>query len=913
MGASTSSLLDDSKSNYIRGRTEAELKNFSPHYRHQYLVAFFSQLQDEVEQHKTNQLQLLKQQVPPDDSVVLYKDNVLYYDDTRKWKERFLVVRANYSLECHDSGETFAKGVPPRLKIELAGGTVLMSEEKYTALVDKAFPDLNSECSKEEPPTPMVAVPGVFPVYLYLPYRRDAYFSFDQEDHQKRFVSVLTDCIRHQSHDFLKETTCDVQAFLKAIQFYRQEKGHYESWDMLIGSDVEVLANLVMEELLPSLQTELLPRLKGKKMEKKRVWFVTVETAYLLVQEQLSQDLATLKNECQTEAKQQEGLIRADMDQIVNSRTFLAGKLQAMVSKPALKFCAENVQPYLASILEELMGPISLGFQEARLRCEKQMDSLCKEVQEKGVFANLSKALDQLGRDGLQDCYQHMEVLFVQLQELRHRFKFSNAVRLVQCAQINMQQLMENAAYTFKLLLQAALKENAENPSVAVEKAKQRVLKQYDYDSSTVRKRIFQEALVEITLPALQRSLAPSCKPELQMFDQYIFADHTNFIKVENVYEDILLQMLDGEISKVVKEAASMKKHNLFVDSTDFPFVSQASLSGSQTPPRSPGSSPSKASLSQSQTSPSPLLGNDDLEMQQQKETPCPGEVDSVDAAGLALDDPVVDTNASPSTADTDSMACPRVTCVGQQHVKDKAVYLKSPPEMNQNAAIPIDSSVRITDDGTVAAAPYVKIKLDSSASFDVVNDNHTVSPAPVSETKDDLRARLKEGGVAPHDLTAHVTKSAIVTSETTLAVAEDCIDLSDLSAEVRKREPSSSPSDPGTQILEANTDQTEDFKGSEEDPISILTTRDYHTSSGSTDPDQKALLPAITSSSTSMYEPEGSAVAPDVEVSHGNCSSAQGEADKEALLPDSLREIRDLLVEVIEVEELVYKTPPSN
>ena len=36
---------------------------------------------------------------------------------------------------------------------------------------------------------------------------------------------------------------------------------------------------------------------------------------------------------------------------------------------------------------------------------------------------------------------------------------------------------------------------------------------QYDYDSSTIRKRIFQEALVQITLPTLQKALASVCKP----------------------------------------------------------------------------------------------------------------------------------------------------------------------------------------------------------------------------------------------------------------------------------------------------------------------------------------------------------------------------------------------------------------
>lgn len=38
------------------------------------------------------------------------------------------------------------------------------------------------------------------------------------------------------------------------------------------------------------------------------------------------------------------------------------------------------------------------------------------------------------------------------------------------------------------------------------------VLQQYDYDSSTVRKRISHEALVSITLPFIKKKLAPSYK-----------------------------------------------------------------------------------------------------------------------------------------------------------------------------------------------------------------------------------------------------------------------------------------------------------------------------------------------------------------------------------------------------------------
>uniref|UniRef100_A0AAZ3QLV0 Niban 1/2/3 domain-containing protein n=2 Tax=Oncorhynchus tshawytscha TaxID=74940 RepID=A0AAZ3QLV0_ONCTS len=565
-------------------------------------------------------------------------------------------MRANHSLECHDNQESFSKGVPARQRLLPTGGVVLTSEEKYTALVDKAFPD--PKCLKEETSPPMVVVPsGQFPVYLRLPYRRDVYFSFPQEDRRATFLSILTGCIRHQNHDSLRRSSCESQAFLKAIHFYRQEKGHYESWDMLLGCEEQVLANLVLEELQPSLQTELLARLKGKKAGRKRVWFTTLEAAYHLVlanlvleelqpslqtellarlkgkkagrkrvwfttleaayhlvQDQLREGLKGLKEECKETARSHEALLRSDMDQIASSRTFLQAKLQASVSDPAAKFCSENVSPYLASILEELMSPVTGGFQGVRLLLEGEINTLCLGFPEGAGQEGLNQALGQMCQASLEECYQKVEVLTEQLQELRHRFKFSNSVLLIHCTQIDMQQLIENAVYTFKLLLQSSLKDNSSKLTSAMEKAKLRVLKQYDHDSSTVRKRIFQEALVDITLPAIRRNLAPAHKPDLQKLDQYIFADYTNFIKVENVYEDILLNILTIEVDKVVKEAASLRKNNLMVDSTDLQSVSQSSLTESRTPPLSAPASPAEMAVSglsrQAERAPSPLVQN---------------------------------------------------------------------------------------------------------------------------------------------------------------------------------------------------------------------------------------------------------------------------------------------------------------
>ncbi|KAM6962438.1 protein Niban 1a [Aplochiton taeniatus] len=589
MGTSASHLLDETKSNYITEQAEAVLKAITPYYRRQYSVAYFSQIQEELSQQKESLKHILKQRDAPKAGKVLYDENMFYFDGSRKWKERYVVVRSTYFLECHESFETFLKGVPPCYKLMPTGGTVVTTEEKYMAMVDKCFPD-DTNNLKEEFAPPLTSMPGQFPVYLRLPYRSDPYFCFRQEALQAEFLSALSDCIRHQNQDYLKKKTCESQAFCKAFQLYRQEKGKYESWPMLIGSDVRVLANLVMEELFPFLEKDLLPHLKAKKTERKRVWFATVEAAYVLVQQHLLKGMSALKEECKTAASQQEVLIQSDMDQILCNRNFLEGKLRATVLEPAEKFCSENVHPYLASVLEEIMGPISAGFEEVRELSDSMMGKFCQDFQDSGVTDELKEALYQLSRPNLLSCYQSISLLQEKLQHLQKRFDFTNIPSLVHSTQIDLQQLMENAAYTFELLVFNAMKENPDNTGSAMEKARHRVLKQYDYDSSTVRKRIFQDALVAITLPYIKKNLAPTCKTELEGLEQYIFADYTDFVNVENVYEGILLQTLDKEVSTVVKEAANLKKHNLFTEGKDLMSrSSRSSLLSSPSTPRSPG------------------------------------------------------------------------------------------------------------------------------------------------------------------------------------------------------------------------------------------------------------------------------------------------------------------------------------
>ncbi|XP_063154490.1 protein Niban 1 [Candoia aspera] len=598
MGGSGSSLLDESKCTYIRGKTEAVIKNFSPHYKRQYAVSFCKHIQNELEQNRDLQSQFLKTKPPGLSSMVLYEGEVSHFaEDLKKWKDRYVVIKNNYAVESFESKEAFQKGVSSKSCIHPVGGKVLTTEEEYNSLSDKYFPEPNGSSEKENTQA-FVVPPKEFLVYLWQPFLRHSYYCFLDSEAQKRFSTMLNDCIRHLNHDSFKQPSFEAQAFLEAVQFFRQEKGHYGLSEMITGNEIQILSNLVMEELLPSLQSMVLPKMKGKRNDRKRAWFGILEETYHLVHDQVSDGLGALKEECKEVTLGLEGTIRSNMDQIVTSKDFLAGKIKGSIAEPIQICCGESIQPFLASVLEELMGPVSSGFTEVCLLFEKEVNAISQTFQGTNDVAILNENVNHLmnlpyNSVKMEPCYLKVNFLQEQLQDLKSRFKFHNINLVIQRTHNVMQELLENAVYTFEQLLGLNHSRDIAKTATAIEKVKLRVLKQYDYDSSTIRKRIFQDALVQITLPTLQRTLASTCKPVLQEYEQYIFAEYNSVIQVENVYEEILFQTLLDESLKVIKEAVHLKKHNLY-EEINLPSESVSSLSDLKTPVESAQASPAR-------------------------------------------------------------------------------------------------------------------------------------------------------------------------------------------------------------------------------------------------------------------------------------------------------------------------------
>lgn len=568
MGDVLSTHLDDARRQHIAEKTEKILREFLRFYEDQYGVSLFNSMRHEIEGTGPPQAQLLWRKVPLDERIIFSGNLFQYQEDNKKWRNRFSLVPHNYGLVLYENKVAYERQMPPRAIINSAGYKVLTSVDQYLELVGSSLPGTTSKSGS----TPILKCPTQFPLILWHPYARHYYFCMMTEAEQDKWQAVLQDCVRHCNNGIPENSKVEGPAFTDAIRMYRQSKEQYGTWEMLCGNEVQILSNLVMEELVPALKAELGPRLKGKPQERQRQWIQISDAVYRLVFEQAKVHFEAVLSKLQLARPAMEAVIRTDMDQIITSKEHLASKIRAFIL-PKAEVCVRNhVQPYIPSILEALMVPTSQGFTEVRDVFFKDVTDMNLNVINEGGIDKLGEYMEKLSQLAyhplkMQSCYEKMEPL--RLDGLQQRFDVSSTSVFKQRAQIHMREQMDNAVYTFETLLHQELGKGPTKEELckSIQRILERVLKKYDYDSSSVRKRFFREALLQITIPFLLKKLAPTCKSELPRFQELIFEDFARFIVVENTYEEVVLQTVMKDILQAVKEAAVQRKHNLYRDS----------------------------------------------------------------------------------------------------------------------------------------------------------------------------------------------------------------------------------------------------------------------------------------------------------------------------------------------------------
>ncbi|XP_034062239.1 protein Niban 2a [Gymnodraco acuticeps] len=567
MGDVVSAHLDESRREMITARTGGVIRDFSDVYEQQYAVALFNSVRYEIEGGGGPQSQLLHRKDPLAGRSIFSGSLFQYQEESRKWRNRFVSVPNSYIIGLYESKTSHDRGLHPKVSINCAGYKALTSMEEYMELINTSLPDIKAKVASN----PFIKCASQFPLILWHPYARHHYFCVMTEKEQTKWHAVLQDCVRHSNNGLSEDCSVQTPAFTDSVRLFRQAKGNYGTWDMMCGKPPQILANLVMETLHPELRSLIGPRLRGKMQQRQRHWMLISDAVYKQVLTQTSFQYDALVDSCEAQRAPLDARLRTDMDQMITSKEHVSGKIRALVLPKAEQTLRTSVQPYISSILEALMEPTSRGFSEVRDVFFREMVEISKNSLNGGGKDKLGDNMERLSMLAfhpvkMQSCYEKVEQL--NLEGLQQRFDVASPSVFVSRAQILMREQMDNAVYTFEQLLHQSLEtKGEENMCKTMQCCQDRVLKKYDYDSSTVRKKFFREALLQIIIPYMLKQLSPSCLPELPRFKELIFEDFSRFLLVENMFEELVLQSVSKDIMMAVKEAAVQRRHNLYRDS----------------------------------------------------------------------------------------------------------------------------------------------------------------------------------------------------------------------------------------------------------------------------------------------------------------------------------------------------------
>uniref|UniRef100_A0A8C7HRG2 Niban apoptosis regulator 2b n=1 Tax=Oncorhynchus kisutch TaxID=8019 RepID=A0A8C7HRG2_ONCKI len=553
-----------SHTNRVTGEVIGE---FSRLYEQQYAVALFNKVRFDIEGGGGPQPQLLHRKVPLENRSIFSGALFQFLEENNKWRNHFIFVPDSYTINYYDNKASHERGLHPKGNINCAGYKVLTSMDQYLELLNNSLPGVKAKVGN----APFLKCATQFPLILWHPYARHYYFCVVTEKEQKKWHAVFQDCVRHANDGLSEESQVQTPAFTDAVRLYRQAHGQYGTWEMMCGIPSQILANLVMETLLPELRDLISPRLKGKMHDRQRNWMLVCDAVYGLVVRQAQAQYEAVVQSCEARRPPLEASIRTDMDQIITSKEHVANKIKAVVLPKAEKLLTVSIQPYISSILEALMEPTSRGFSQVRDVFFRELVDLSKNTLNDATKEKVGEHMDKISMLAfhpvkMQSCYEKVEDL--SLDGLQQRFDVSSPSVFVQRAQILMREQMDDAVYTFEQILHQSLEDQGpEGLCKNIQRCQDRVIKKFDYDSSTVRKRFFREALLQIFIPYMLKQLTPSLSPELPRFQELIFEDFSRFILVENIFEEVVLHSVMKDIMMAVKEAAVQRRHNLYRDS----------------------------------------------------------------------------------------------------------------------------------------------------------------------------------------------------------------------------------------------------------------------------------------------------------------------------------------------------------
>uniref|UniRef100_A0A2K6F3T5 Niban apoptosis regulator 3 n=1 Tax=Propithecus coquereli TaxID=379532 RepID=A0A2K6F3T5_PROCO len=560
MGGRPSSPLNKQQQQCLRGQVDAQLRNFLPCYRGQLAASVLRQVSQELGPQEPAGCQLLRSKKLP--RVREHRGPLTQLrGHPPRWQPVFCVLRGDGRLEWFSHEEEYESGARPLGSTVLTGYALLTSQREYLRLLHALCPG-SSEDHAQEDPDSLLEVPVSSPLFLQHPFRQHLCFSATTREAQRAWRLALQGGIRLRGTVLQRSQAPAARAFLDAVRLYRQHRGHFGDDDVTLGSDAEVLAAVLMRELLPALRAQTPPSLRGAGRARAWAWTELLDAVHTVVLARVSAGLRAFQPEKDELLASLERTIRPDVDHTLQLRAGLAGRLRTDVQGLLESCLRQEVDAQLPRVTRTLLSTVEAAIEALRTLLAQGMDRLCRHLRQNPSGARLRREVYSFAEmpwdpERMHTCYREAERARGRLGQLVAPFGFLGMQGLVFGAQDLAQQLMADAVATFLQLADQCLTTalDCDQAAQQLEKVRGRVLKKFKSDSSSGQRKFIQGWVSCIFLPFVLSQLEQSCKKELPEFEGDVLAVGSQALTIEGIYEDVIRGVLLQRINRELRKA----------------------------------------------------------------------------------------------------------------------------------------------------------------------------------------------------------------------------------------------------------------------------------------------------------------------------------------------------------------------
>jgi hypothetical protein len=468
----------------------------------------------------------------------------------KNWKQRYFVVKYDYTIDYYESEEAYKNQQPPKGTIAPAGYWVNEDVEKTMGERLRKLAESMGVGGDE------VGEGKKYPEHTFEVYhsrRRSFYICAASEQEKQDWVRTFKECC-WRAYGLLDRDPVHVRAFRTAVRKTRWELGHWGWWSYG-GSETQILTDLITYELDYQVMSKIYGRITGSWRVRYMVRDKLLKALDTMIDGAVRPAWSTMKSTVDKFRPSAEEKMKTLLEPLFKLEGDLVDKMKNGVMSVVKPVLEEKVAPHFGRILNCLTGPMRRAYEIIIHIYEKKVDDFASKMTPGG--GNHAELFKELGRTArsyweLREAFNEVDSMYDPLWLLRDLFADIYPWRLISTAHDDLRNVLSKAFYTFEQAVDKSAAENSGSLEADVKRARDETLVKLKHDARLALGIYYKDIINSLVSPPFQKEVIPRCQSIIEPLASAVPENLQEFVDLNRMVEDLINGIVEESIAAIV-------------------------------------------------------------------------------------------------------------------------------------------------------------------------------------------------------------------------------------------------------------------------------------------------------------------------------------------------------------------------